>query len=331
MSGFKAFRVYKENGKVVGRLATLELNDLTPGEVVIRAAYSSVNYKDALGATGTGKILTRFPLVPGIDVAGRVEASEDPRFKADDAVLVTGYDLGVARDGGYSEMVRVPGDWVVPLPPGLSLFEAMALGTAGFTVALCIKRMEDNGQAPGNGPIVVTGATGGVGSLAVDILSKLGYEVAAVSGKPDEFDRLKALGAVIVLDRHTLDLGARPLEKARWAGAIDNVGGDILTWITRTTSPWGNICAVGLAGSSQLETTVMPFILRGVSLLGITSSGCPAPLRHTLWQRLANDLRPAHLDTIVTRVATLSDLPDVFTTMLKGAMKGRTVVRIGPG
>jgi acrylyl-CoA reductase (NADPH) len=329
MNGFRAFRIYQAGGKVAGRVETLTLADLTPGEVVLRAAYSSINYKDALGATGAGKILTRFPLVGGVDVAGRVEASTDPHFKEGDPVLATGYDIGVGHDGGYAERVRLPAEWVVPLPEGLSLFEAMALGTAGFTVALCIQRLEDNGQRPENGPIVVTGATGGVGSLAVDILSGLGYEVVALTGKDTEHEYLRALGARAVLDRKTLDLGSRPLEKAQWAGAIDNVGGGVLAWLTRTVKPWGNIAAVGLAGGSEIHTTVMPFILRGVSLLGITSAGCPAALRYKLWPRLATDLRPPHLASIVTEVVGLEDLPRVFAAMLEGRVRGRTVVKLG--
>ena len=329
MNGFRAFRIYQAGGKVAGRVETLTLADLTPGEVVLRAAYSSINYKDALGATGAGKILTRFPLVGGVDVAGRVEASADPHFKEGDPVLATGYDIGVGHDGGYAERVRLPAEWVVPLPEGLSLFEAMALGTAGFTVALCIQRLEDNGQRPENGPIVVTGATGGVGSLAVDILSGLGYEVVALTGKDTEHEYLRGLGARAVLDRKTLDLGSRPLEKAQWAGAIDNVGGGVLAWLTRTVKPWGNIAAVGLAGGSEIHTTVMPFILRGVSLLGITSAGCPAALRYKLWPRLATDLRPPHLASIVTEVVGLEDLPRVFAAMLEGRVRGRTVVKLG--
>jgi acrylyl-CoA reductase (NADPH) len=329
MNGFRAFRIYQAGGKVAGRVETLTLADLTPGEVVLRAAYSSINYKDALGATGAGKILTRFPLVGGVDVAGRVEASTDPHFKEGDPVLATGYDIGVGHDGGYAERVRLPAEWVVPLPEGLSLFEAMVLGTAGFTVALCIQRLEDNGQRPENGPIVVTGATGGVGSLAVDILSGLGYEVVALTGKDTEHEYLRTLGARAVLDRKTLDLGSRPLEKAQWAGAIDNVGGEVLAWLTRTVKPWGNIAAVGLAGGSEIHTTVMPFILRGVSLLGITSAGCPAALRYKLWPRLATDLRPPHLASIVTEVVGLEDLPRVFAAMLEGRVRGRTVVKLG--
>lgn len=329
MSGFKTYRIYKSSGRISGRMENLCLEDLSPGEVVIRAVYSSVNYKDALAATGAAKIITRFPLVGGIDVAGIVGSSTDPRFNPGDAVLVTGYELGTGHDGGYAEQVRVPADWVIPLPAGLSLFDAMAIGTAGFTAAICVKRMEENGQSPENGPIVVTGATGGVGCLAIDIFSSLGYEVVAVTGKDEEHDFLHSLGAQRVLSRKTLDLGSRPLEKGLWAGAVDNVGGELLTWLTRTTLPWGNIAAVGLAGGSQLHTTVMPFILRGVSLLGITASACPHAWRRSLWQALAGRLRPRHLDTMVTRLVSLEELPEVFDTMLKGRIKGRTVVRIG--
>lgn len=328
MDDFEVFRIYSEDGHLRGRVRRLHLNELDSGDVVIRAAYSSVNYKDALAATGTGKIITSLPRVGGIDVSGTVESSDDPRFKPGDLVLVTGYDLGVGHDGGYAERVRVPAQWVVPLPQGLSLFEAMALGTAGFTAALCVQRMEGNGQKPANGQVVVTGATGGVGSIAIDILAKLGYDITAVTGKSAEQRYLRDLGAKEIVDRNALDLGSRPLEQARWAGAIDNVGGDVLAWLTRTVKPWGNIASVGLAGGSQLNTTVMPFILRGVSILGVTSSGCPMSLRRRVWARLATDLRPQHLEAIVSRIVTLEELTEVFDEMLKGTVKGRTVVKL---
>ncbi len=328
MSGYKAFRVHQEEGKIRARIETLQREDPRPGEVLIRGVYSSVNYKDALAATGAGKILTRFPLVAGVDISGIVAESDDARYRPGDQVLVTGYDFGVSRDGGYAEFASVPAEWVVPLPTGLSLYEAMAIGSAGFTVAICVQRLEDNGQTPASGPVVVTGATGGVGSLAIDILSGRGYEVVAVTGKMAEAPYLRSLGAHMVLDRNTLDLGSRPLEKGQWAGAIDNVGGELLAWLTRTLRPWGNICAVGLAGGSELHTTVMPFILRGVSILGISSAGCPTALRHALWRRLAADLRPRHLDKIAARTVALEDLPAVFDAMLQGQARGRTVVKI---
>ncbi len=328
MKDFIAFRVYNDQGKIQGRLETVSLQSISSGAVTIRSEYSSVNYKDALAATGAGKILQRFPLVAGIDVAGHVLASEDQRFSEGDPVLVTGYDFGVDHDGGYSEIVRVPAEWVVPIPVGMTTYDAMALGTAGFTVALCIKRLEDNGQKPDQGRFVITGATGGVGMLAIDILSGLGYEVAAVTGKMDQQDELHALGAKQVLNRNTIKLDGPPLEKGQWGGAIDNLGGDVLAWLTRTVKPWGNIVSVGLAGGSHLNTTVMPFILRGISLLGVTSAGCPTELRHKLWQRLADDLRPRHLDKIVKCVVTMKDLPDIFQSMLAGKTTGRTVVKI---
>lgn len=330
MKDFQAFQVQQSGDKVSGKLVRLQLDDISPGEVVIQAAWSSINYKDALAATGQGAIIRRFPRIAGIDVSGRVVSSDDTRFRPGDPVLVTGYDFGVDHDGGYAEYVRVPTEWVVPLPEGLSLREAMGLGTAGLTAAICVYRFEANGQQPDQGPVVVTGATGGVGSLAIDILAGLGYEVVAASGKDSAREYLTGLGAARVLDRKTLDLGSRPLEKAQWAGAVDNVGGDVLAWLTRTVQPWGNITAVGLAGGSELHTTVMPFILRGVSLLGVTSSGCPTKLRQKLWQRLATDLKPRHLDTIVGREVEIQDLPGVFNEMLTGNVIGRTLVRINP-
>jgi NADPH2:quinone reductase len=329
MNHFKAYRVYNEQGKIQGRLEAATLEDLSPGEVVLKAEFSSVNYKDALAATGAGKIIRKFPLIAGIDVAGKVISSDDRRYKAGDQVLVTGYEFGVAHDGGYSGVVRVPAEWVVPVPDGMSTFQAMAIGTAGFTVALCVQRLEDNGQNPDKGPFIVTGATGGVGMIAIDILSGLGYEVIALTGKVSREADLKALGAASILDRNMLKLDGPPLEKSQWGGAIDNVGGDVLAWLTRTVVPWGNIASVGLAGGSELHTTVMPFILRGVSLLGITSSGCPAELRHRIWQRLADDLAPKHLDKIVSNIVPMEELPGVFENMLAGKTVGRTVVKIG--
>jgi acrylyl-CoA reductase (NADPH) len=329
MSRFKAFRIHSESGKIAARFEELGLADLAPGDVVIRVTHSGINYKDALAATGAGKILRRYPLVGGIDLAGVVESSADARYTPGMAVLVTGCGLSETHDGGYAQLARVPGDWVIPMPPGLDAFTAMALGTAGFTAALAIHRMEQNGQRPAGGPIAVTGASGGVGSIAIDMLSARGYRVVAVSGKSDAAPYLKELGASEVLLRQELDLGSRPLENARFGGAIDNLGGDTLTWLTRTVDFWGNIASIGLASGANFTTTVMPFILRGVALLGINSSATRREWRLAVWQRIATDLRPRHLERIVTRTIPFEELPAAFPAYLDGRVTGRTVVRIG--
>ena len=326
---FNAFRVFDESGRIAGRIVQLSLDDLSDGPVVIKAAYSSVNYKDALAATGTGRIMRRFPLVGGIDVAGTVESSTDARFKAGDAVLITGYDLGVAHDGGYAAYARVPAQWVVPLPDGLSLFDAMAIGTAGFTAALSIVEMEHNGLEPAGGPVIVTGATGGVGSLAVQSLAARGYMVTALTGKDQEADFLRGLGAADVLLRGTLQMGTRPLEKAMWGGAVDAVGGDILAWLTRTMKYGACIASSGLTAGTALNTTVLPFILRGVKLLGIESSMCPMDRRLETWTRVATDLKPAQLQAMA-QVITLDELPMAFDTLLKGQARGRFIVKLQP-
>ena len=328
MAPFKAFRIHEENQKIVARFEQLTLDDLAEGEVVVRVTYSDINYKDALAATGAGKILRRYPLVGGIDFAGVVESSSDSRYAPGDSVLVTGCALSETHDGGYAEYARVKGEWVIPMPPGLDEFTAMALGTAGFTAGLAIYRMEHNGQTPAGGPIVVTGATGGVGSLAIDMLAARGYEVVAVSGKPAATDYLRALGASRVLARADLNLGSRPLESVQFGGAIDNVGGEMLTWLTRTVAYWGNIASIGLAGSAELKTTVMPFILRAVSLLGINTSATPRDIRLAVWKRIATDLRPRHLDRIVTRTIAFDELPAAFPAYIEGGVVGRTVVKI---
>ena len=327
-SKFTAFRIHSEGGKIAARFEPVTLDDLAPGEVVIRVSHSDINYKDALAATGAGKILRRYPLVGGIDLAGVVDASSDARYRAGDAVLVTGCGLSETHDGGYAQFARVPGDWVIPMPEGLDAFTAMALGTAGFTAALAIHRMEQNGQSPAGGPIAVTGASGGVGSIAVDMLAARGYRVVAVSGKAAAAGYLKELGAAEVLTRQDLDLGSRPLENVRFAGAIDNLGGEVLAWLTRTVDFWGNIASIGMASSAELKTTVMPFILRGVTLVGINSSATRREWRLAVWKRIATDLRPRHLERIVTRTIAFDELPGAFPAYLEGAVTGRTVVRI---
>jgi NADPH2:quinone reductase len=326
---FKAYRIHETAGKISARFEDLELDALTPGEVVIEVEYSGINYKDALAATGAGRILRRYPLVGGIDLAGRVKTSDDARFKPGDAVLVTGSGLSETFDGGYAELARVNADSVIAMPPGLDAFRAMALGTAGFTAALSIHRMERNGQAPSRGPIVVTGATGGVGSIAVDMLAVRGYEVVAVTGKAESVEYLKTLGASKVVLRADFSLGSRALEPARYGGAIDSVGGEMLAGLTRQVDFWGNIASVGLAGGAELKTTVMPFILRGVNLLGINSSATPREERLEVWRRIASDLAPRHLALIAQRTIPFSELPGAFQAYIDGKVTGRTVVKIG--
>ncbi len=328
MDSFSAYRILNENNKIKGGVCTLTLSDLMPGEVLFRNAYSSVNYKDALAATGVGgKVIRKYPLVGGIDAAGTVVASSDARFKAGDAVICTSYDFGVAHDGGFAQMCRVPSAWVVPLPPGLSLLEAMTLGTAGYTAGLAIELLELNGMAPTNGKVLVNGATGGVASLAIDMLAGKGYSVTAVTGKDNEHDFLKALGVQEILSRASIESATRPLEKPLWAAAFDAVGGDQLSWLTRSMNPGGLIASFGNAGGIELKTNVLPFILRGVRLIGVDSAATPMPLRRKVWQRLASDLKPRHL-TAVANLITLDNLDAYFDKMLKGGIRGRAVVRL---
>ncbi|MBK8318217.1 MAG: oxidoreductase [Betaproteobacteria bacterium] len=331
MNSFKALLIEERDGKVSSGLVRMDESQLDAGGVTIRVAYSSINYKDALAATGAGKIIRRFPCIGGIDMSGTVIESTDPRFKPGDRVVATSFDIGVAHHGGYAEIARVPGDWVVPLPAGLSLFDAMVLGTAGFTAALGIVRMEENGLRPEKGAVIVTGATGGVGSLAIDMLAKLGYHVVALTGKEAEAAYLRELGAAEVLLRESLDLTKiRPLDRGRWAGAVDNLGGDFLAWIASTMQQGGTIASIGLAASMSLNTTVAPFILRGVSLLGIDSGYIREPYRSGVWQRLASDLRPPHLENMARRIA-FDELPTAFEAFIAGRAKGRAVVEIAGG
>ena len=328
MSTFKAYRINQVDEKIVADFEQLSVDDLTEGEVVVNVKWSGINFKDVLAATGKGKILRQYPLNGGIDLSGIVMSSGDDRFAEGDEVLVCGCGLSETADGGYSEVARVRGDCVVPLPGDISLREAMGLGTAGFTAAMAVVRMEQNGQTPDHGPVIVTGASGGVGSIAVDILASTGYEVVAFTGKKEQHDYLRGLGASDFVDRHTVEMGTRPLEKATWGGAVDNAGGETLAWLTRTVKPWGNIASIGLVEDFKLNTTVMPFILRGVSLLGINSIEMPKEFRDQVWDRLGSDLKPKNLDKVITREVAFEELSTVFDTYLDGSNWGRTVVRI---
>jgi putative YhdH/YhfP family quinone oxidoreductase len=327
---FKAFLSQQADGKVSSSFIDMEESALDAGEVTIAVAWSSVNYKDALSATGKGRIIRRFPCIGGIDLAGTVVKSDSPDFAPGDAVIATSYDIGVAHHGGYAELARIPARWVLRLPEGMSLREAMGLGTAGFTAGLAVARMEHDGLRPENGPVVVSGATGGVGSVAVEILARAGYAVHALTGKADAADYLNQLGASEIIETGKLDLTKiKPLDKATWAGAVDNLGGDVLAWMASTMQVGGTLASVGLAASVELKTTVMPFILRGVSLLGIDSVNCPMASRAAVWQRLAHDWKPAKVLAQVREV-DFADLPGVFDAFMAARVKGRVVVRIKP-
>jgi NADPH2:quinone reductase len=325
---FNAFRIHQRDGRIEGGFEQIALDDLSAGEVVIRVSHSGINYKDALAATGRARILRRYPLVAGIDLAGTVEASTDPAVARGAAVLVTGCGLSETRDGGYAQFARVPAESVVPIPDGLDAAAAMALGTAGYTAARAILRLEANGQRPALGPIVVTGATGGVGSLAIDMLASRGYEVVALTSKPQARDYLRAIGAAEVLERADLQMGTQPLDSARWGGALDSLGGPILAWLLRSTRDGGNVASIGLAAGAELQTTVMPFILREVSLIGVNSVTNTRASRLQIWSRLAGELRPRHLDRIVTQSIDFDALPGAFDAYMQGSHTGRTVVRI---
>ena len=327
MEKFKAYRLTEADKKVKGEFVDCTLDDLDAGDVVVRVAYSDVNYKDALAATGKGRILRRASCIGGIDFSGTVVSSSDARFSKGDAVLAVGFDLGVAHHGGYAHYARVPGDWLTKLPQGMSPWDAMAFGTAGFTAGIGIVRMEQNGLKPANGPVLVNGATGGVGSIAISALSRLGYRVVALTGKAEESDWLKRLGAQEIMLRSTLDLTKiRSLDKATWAGAVDNLGGEVLAWMASTMQVNGVIASIGLAASPNLTTTVMPFILRGVSLLGINSTDSPTPeLRRDVWRRLAGDMRPPLLKEMCRTIA-FRDLPRVFEDFINGRVNRRVVV-----
>ena len=330
MQKFKAYRTFQENNVVVSRFVEMAVDELDPGDVLVRTKYSTINYKDALSYNGAGKIMRKYPTNAGIDMAGTVETSGDSRWKHGDKVIVHAYDMGVAHDGGYAEFVRVPADWIVRRPESMTAFDAMTLGTAGFTAAQVIMAMEHNGLKPENGPVAVTGATGGVGSVAVEILAKTGYEVVGITGKKEATSYLKALGAKDVMLRQSIDTAKiRPLEKSTWAGAVDNLGGDVLAWLLSTMKVGGTVGAVGLAADMKLHTTVAPFILRGVSLLGADSANCAMSMRQRIWNKLAVEWRPDQVHDQV-RTIDFDDLPTHFDAYIKGMVRGRTVVRIAP-
>ena len=324
---FKAYRLSEVEKKIRAEFVDCTLDELDPGEVVVRVAYSDVNYKDALAATGKGRILLRPVCIGGIDLSGIVVSSTDARFAKGDAVLAVGHELGVKHHGGYAEYARIPANWAVKLPKGLTLWEAMAFGTAGYTAGLAVVKMEHNGLTPAGGPVIVDGATGGVGSIAIAALAKLGYEVVALTGKEAEIDWLKKLGAKDVKFRKDIDLTKiRPLDKATWQGAIDNLGGEMLAWMVSTMKFNGVIASIGLAAGFSLNTTVMPFILRGVSLLGINSTDAPSPeLERRVWERLAGDMKPAGLKDMAKTIP-FADLPKVFGDFIDAKVTGRIVV-----
>jgi acrylyl-CoA reductase (NADPH) len=324
---FKAYKLTEVDKKIRAEFVDCTLAELDPGELVVRVAYSDVNYKDALAATGKGRILLRPSCIGGIDLAGTVVSSEDPRFAKGDAILAVGHLIGVKHHGGYAEYARIPADWAVKLPKGMTLWDAMAYGTAGYTAGLAIVKMEHNGLKPANGPVVVDGATGGVGSIALAALAKLGYAVTALTGKESEGDWLKKLGAKEILLRQSLDLAKiRPLDKALWAGGVDNLGGEVLAWMASTTKVNGVIACIGLAASPNLTGTVMPLILRGVSLLGVNSTDAPSPeLERQVWQRLATDMRPPLLKEMA-RTVPFAELPRVFDDFINAKVTRRVVV-----
>lgn len=330
MSSFAALRIHQGPDGRSARLESLTLEALTPGEVVVRVAYSCLNYKDALAVTGKGAIARGCPRTAGIDLSGVVEASANPAYRPGDRVLATGAGLGESLDGGLAERARLPAAALVPLPVGLTLLEAMALGTAGFTAALALRRLLENHQSPELGPVAVTGSTGGVGGIALGLLKRTGFTTTAITGKPDSAPYLRALGADDVVMRQSLASAGKPLETAVWGGAVDNLGGDTLAYLTRTVRPWGNIACIGLAQSAALNTTVMPLILRGVSLLGIHSVEVPRAWRLAIWEKLAGEWKPPEIERLIVRaVIGLEEVPRACEELIAGGARGRYVVRLG--
>ena len=327
---FRAFIVNKTAEGFSAGPGELSRTELPAGEVLVKVAYSGVNYKDGLASIPEGKVVRTYPFVPGIDLAGVIEESSDTRFQQGDEVIVTSYELGVSHYGGFSEYARVKADWVVAKPEELTLQEAMALGTAGFTAALAVHQLEKNGLKPENGPVLVTGATGGAGSVAISILHNLGYTIVASTGKESEHAYLRELGASEIIDRAVTSAeSSRPMEKEQWAGCIDAVGGSTLAYLIRTTKYGGSIAAFGNTGGTNFTTTVFPFILRGINLLGIDSVSCPMELRREIWQRLATNYKPAHLLSKMAHEIRFEELPEALARILKGEARGHTLVRIG--
>lgn len=323
---FKAFRIHAGKDFERAGIESLTLSDLSPGEVVIKTEYSSVNYKDALAGSGQGKILRKSPLNGGIDLAGTVVSSDNESIKIGQSVLVNGSGLSEVHDGGYSQYARVPANWVVPMPEGLTAKTSMIIGTAGFTAALAIQRLQDNHQMPKQGPILVTGATGGVGSFAVQLLSQLGFEVTAMTRKQDQHEYLYSLGASQIINNDEVEINDASMHKGRWGGAIDNLGGDTLAWLTKSVKPWGNIVSIGMAGGVAVNTSTMPFILRGISLLGVTSSACSQTLRKQIWGKLGDEFLPSKLDQVCSAEVSLEQLPEAFSRLLNGKVHGRQLV-----
>lgn len=325
---FKALLVDQRDGATETSIRDLRLDELPEGDVLVRVAYSDLNYKDGLAVTGRGKILRRFPMVPGIDLAGTVVESRDPAYRPGDEVVLTGWGIGERYWGGYTQMARVQAGWLVPLPAGLTLQQAMAIGTAGFTAMLGVMALEDRGLAPGGRELIVTGATGGVGSIALAVLARLGYDVAASTGKADAHDYLRELGARTIVDRATLAPMGRPLESERWGGAIDAVGGATLAALLPAMATGASVAVCGNAGGAELHITVFPFILRGVSLIGIDSVICPYDRRRAAWDRLARDL-PLDLLERMTQVAPLAQVPELSRQIVEGRVRGRIVIDLG--